>query len=218
MDSAVGLVKSYLELSGYFVLAELPVRRADRHGYRDVTDLDIIAVRFPHPPPSLPARVSRPLDLFLGLDDALGAFEGGIDLIIGEVKSARAHLNPALQRAETIAFALRRVGCCPEDAVMETAQAIARGDAPLMQMPGGFACRVRLVVFSGRGVATERGVLTLPLRGCLDFIERRLTEGHDVLAGAQFKDPVLGLLALQHKVTSAGPTETSEPVHAHLPW
>jgi hypothetical protein len=218
MDSAVGLVKSYLELCGYFVLAELPVRRADSHGYRDVTDLDIIAVRFPHPPQSLPAQVTRPLDVFLGLDEALGAFESGVDLIIGEVKSARSRVNPALRRAETIAFALRRVGCCPEEEVLEVAQAIARGGTPLMKMRGGFACRTRVVVFGGWGIATEPGVLTVPLSRCLDFIAWRLSEAHDVLAGAQFKDPVLGLLALQHKVTSGAPALSLEAVHARLPW
>lgn len=47
MDTAVGLVKTYLELCGYFVLAELPVRAVTGGTYRDVTDVDIIAVRFP---------------------------------------------------------------------------------------------------------------------------------------------------------------------------
>ena len=47
MDTAVGLVKSYLGLAGYFVLAELPVRERASEHHRDVTDLDIVAVRFP---------------------------------------------------------------------------------------------------------------------------------------------------------------------------
>lgn len=47
MDTAVGLVRAYLELSGYFVLAELPVRTLRGGRARAVTDLDILAVRFP---------------------------------------------------------------------------------------------------------------------------------------------------------------------------
>lgn len=43
MDTAVGLVKAYLELCCYFVLAELAVRAAERGAYHDVTDLDIVA-------------------------------------------------------------------------------------------------------------------------------------------------------------------------------
>jgi len=67
MDIAVGLVKAYLELCGYFGLAELPVRTANGGTYHDVTDLDIIAVRFRHPPLALPRRIARPLDVFLGM-------------------------------------------------------------------------------------------------------------------------------------------------------
>ena len=57
MDTVVGLVKAYLELCGYFVLAELPVRAPEGGTYRDVTDLDIVAVRFPHPLLALPRRL-----------------------------------------------------------------------------------------------------------------------------------------------------------------
>jgi len=58
MDTAVGLVKAYLELCGYFVLAELPVRAVQHGAYHDVTDLDTVAVRFPHPHVALPQRVA----------------------------------------------------------------------------------------------------------------------------------------------------------------
>lgn len=116
MDTAVGLVKAYLELGCYFVLAELPVRVAEGGTYRDITDLDIIAVRFPHPPVVLPQRVARPLDVFLGSDPVLGGFETGVDVIVGEVKEGRARLNPALRHEETTplpfagsAVALRRL-------------------------------------------------------------------------------------------------------------
>lgn len=78
MDTAVGVVKTYLELCGYFVLAELPVREADGGDYRDVTDVDIVAVRFPHPPAS--RRVTGPLDVFLGVDPALSVLEEGVDV------------------------------------------------------------------------------------------------------------------------------------------
>ncbi len=36
MDAPVGVVKAYLELCGYFVLSELPLRLPDKHGYRDL--------------------------------------------------------------------------------------------------------------------------------------------------------------------------------------
>jgi hypothetical protein len=203
MDTAVGLVKAYLELCGYFVLAELPVRAADRQGYHDVTDLDLVAVRFPHPPRS-PGHDVAPLDLFLGLDPRLQASEEGVDVLVGEVKEGAARLNPALRRARTVAFALRRVGCCPEPDVEREAWRVVEAGAAEMAMPGRVSCRVRLVAFAGHGTADGRGVLTVPLGHCATFVRARLREAGDVLAGTQFKDPVLALYALEDKLARYG--------------
>ena len=209
MDTAVALVKAYLELSGYFVLAELPVRERRGHSYQDVTDLDVVAVRFPHAPPAGPA--ARPLEVFLGIDPGLGTYTGGVDVIVGEVKEGQARLNRALRLPDTIAFALRRLACCPEPDVERVAAAIAREGARDMAMPGHTPCRVRLVAFGGAGRASERGVLTVPLAHCAEFISARLRAGADVLAGAQFKDPVLGLFALQAKIGAPDIPRPSQP-------
>ena len=200
MDVAVGLVKSYLELCGYFVLAELPLRATDRAGYRDVTDLDIVAVRFHHSSRQLRGPAARPLAVYLGTDPLLLTFEDGVDVVIGEVKEGRARLNPALRRTETVAFALRRLGCCPEDRVGEEADALIRTGRLDATMAGGLRCRLRLVAFAGHGLAAERGVHTVALRHCAEFITERLRQGRDVLTGVQFKDPVLALFALQQKL------------------
>jgi hypothetical protein len=172
MDTAVGVVKAYLELCGYFVLAELPVREAEGGGYRDVTDLDIVAVRFPHPPRALSRTVGSPLEVFLGIDSALQVCEEGVEVIVGEVKEGRARLNHALRRLDPLVFALRRVGCCPEDRLNGEAQAILRAGHREMAMPGQVRCHVRLVVFAGFGDAGERGVLTISLAHCARFIAR----------------------------------------------
>ena len=104
MDTAVGLVKAYLELAGYFVLAELPVRERDGDHYRDVTDLDIVAVRFPSPPGA--SAMTGQLRLFLGSDRDLGSDDGSVEAIIGEVKEGKAMVNPALLRTDTVELAL----------------------------------------------------------------------------------------------------------------
>jgi hypothetical protein len=200
VDTAVALVKSYLELCGYFVLAELPVRAYHGDGYRDIADLDVIAVRFPHTQTTRSRRAERPLDVFLGVDPLLGASDDGVDVVIGEVKEGQARINPALRRDDTIAFALRRLGCCPEHQVDEEARLIHHGGRREMSMPGGVRCRVRLVSFAGHGVASDHGVYTISLSHCVDFIANRLSEARDVLGGTQFKDPVLGLFALQDKL------------------
>jgi hypothetical protein len=200
MDAAVAVVKSYLELCGYFVLTELPVRVADQHGYHDATDLDILAVRFPHEPPALPARQVRPLEVLLGADPFLESLTDGLDLLVGEVKQGHARLNPALHRAETVAFALRRIGCCPEESIAAEARMIVKTGRHEMTMSGGQRCRVRLVAFAGQGTAHEYGVLTLSLGHCAQFIRERLRQARDVLATTQWKDPVLSLFALQEKL------------------
>lgn len=209
MDTSVGLVKSYLELCGYFVLAELPLRAPARQGYHDVTDLDIVAVRFPHEPQTLPERVSRPMEIFLGRDPTLQLFEEGVDLIIGEVKEGRARLNPALQRAETIGFAMRRVGCCPSDHISDQARRIARRGYGEMTMLGGATCRVRVVAFAGHSVARETGVLTVSLRHCIEWIASRFEQEKELLAGARFKDPILSWFALEAKLAGGATSRTA---------
>jgi uncharacterized membrane protein YedE/YeeE len=48
MDTAVALVEAYLNVNGYFTVAEYPVLEASRHGgVRAATDLDVLAFRFP---------------------------------------------------------------------------------------------------------------------------------------------------------------------------
>lgn len=48
MDTSVALVQSYLHVNGYFTVAEYPVQEAQRAGTpRTVTDVDVLAFRFP---------------------------------------------------------------------------------------------------------------------------------------------------------------------------
>lgn len=218
VDTAVGLAKAYLELCGYFVLAELPVRTADRSGYHDVTDLDIIAVRFPHAPDQLRGPTAPPLAVFLGADPALETFEEGVDVIIGEVKEGEARLNPALQRAETIAFALRRLGCCPSERIEDEARILARAGKLDTAMGVSLQCHIRLVAFVGYGHPVQRGVHTVPLHRCAEFIAQRLREGRGVLAGVQFKDSVLSWFVLQAKLAQHGERNDREVSSRSRAW
>ncbi|NIA02602.1 MAG: hypothetical protein GWO88_00070 [Planctomycetia bacterium] len=48
MDHAVGLVEAYLQINGYFTVAEYPVIESfGKNHYGIATDLDILAFRFP---------------------------------------------------------------------------------------------------------------------------------------------------------------------------
>lgn len=49
MDTTVALVQAYLNVNGYFIVVEYPLLEADRGCQaRTVTDLDVVAFRFPH--------------------------------------------------------------------------------------------------------------------------------------------------------------------------
>ena len=48
MDNAVALVRTYLQLNGYFTITECPVMEtASGEHFRSVTDIDVLALRFP---------------------------------------------------------------------------------------------------------------------------------------------------------------------------
>lgn len=201
MAVAVSLVRAYLELSGYFVLSELPVRALQGQLAVDVTDLDIVAVRFPHPQVREGAAAKEPLDIYLGLDPALGADEDDIDVIIGEVKEGPAQLNPGLRRVSTIAFAIRRLGCCPEDQVMDTARRVLEHGETRTTMAPGLPCRVRLVAFGGSGEQSpDSGAHVVSLSRCAKAIEDRMHAALDLVGALHFEDPVLGLFALRQKL------------------
>ena len=204
MDTSVGVVKAYLELCGYFVLAELPVRKPLGSGFRDVTDIDIIAVRFPHPAAGGAEMAGNPLNLLLGADPDLEVFERGVDVIIGEVKEGHAELNPALHRQETIEFALRRLGCCPPAEVRKQAAAIARSGAQEMRMDG-LACRIHLVIFAGRSGDMHADLVIVPLARCVGFIQERMQFAPQAMAGVQWRDPTLAMFALLAKLRAKGP-------------
>ena len=89
MDHAVSLVQTYLQLNGYFTSAEYPIiASGGRNGVRNVTDIDIMAFRFPRGLPvaeRTPKRAPQGLALS-DLDPGLGVPPDSIDMIIGEVK------------------------------------------------------------------------------------------------------------------------------------
>src|SRR4051812_12756597 len=98
MDTGVGLVQAYLHLNGYLVLTEVPVQMQSGDIYRTVTDLDVLAVRFPQQDDAFPDRTEDWEAFFRGADPALDLHNAGMDVIIGEVKEGDSHANPALRR------------------------------------------------------------------------------------------------------------------------
>ena len=199
MDNAVALVQTYLHVNGYFTVAEYPIIGSGRHGgFRTVTDLDILAFRFP--------GANRLVPKLHGRSDSKGREEPDpmlkipndqADMLIGEVKEGRAEMNEASTDPAVLEAALARFGCCDSVNARQLAETLIRKGRAIL--PSGH--HLRMVAF-GR-VDADAGhpvYLTIPLKHVVEFLEDYLRAHWDVLRHAQFKDPVFGFLATLEKV------------------
>ena len=191
MDNAVALVRTYLQLNGYFTVTEYPIIAGS---HRTMTDLDVIAFRFPAAADCLVDErhhTARPDSI---TDPALGVPETTPDMIIAEVKEGRAEVNAAASNPDVIRAALIRFGCCGH-CVAEPAlsQLIHRGWSVL---PNGHTARIIAFGSSIEGHAPYRRVLYTDV---LAYIDRYIARHWDAVCTAGAKDPVLGLLMLQAK-------------------
>lgn len=203
MNAGVRLVQSYLYLNGYFTVSELPVIRQGRSGdFREVTDLDVLALRFPRAEYVVPRGRPGPADdLRMRCDPVLVQDRTVVDVIIGEVKEGKARVNDTLRSPEALQTALRRVGCCP-DAVMDaTVEGLrSRGQATLTAAEAGIPTRIRLVAFGSGATGERNGYEVVSLKHVARFIEEHLDRYHDALTPADLGDTALGILHLLRKL------------------
>lgn len=196
MEISVGLVQSYLRVNGYFTVAEYPVIEAVQRGkYRTVTDLDILAFRFPNAGRLVPgAEEGSPL--CFEPDPLLGVSRQEADLIIGEVKEGRAELNHGAQDPNVMRVALRRFGCCGASETSVVDQLLRKGEAKLSS---GY--RVRLVAFGTSPSDQESPKFqVILLHQVRDFLQKYVREHWKILKHGQFKDPALGFLLTLEKI------------------
>lgn len=193
MDHAVALVQTYLQLNGYFTTAEYPIIEAvGMDSFRSVTDIDILAFRFPNA--SMLAR-RRNGSFFLGKPDAmLDASDERIDLVIGEVKEGKVHLNSPANDASVLRLVLARFGCIEQ--VDEVArQLLAKGS---VITPEGY--RVQVIIFGG----LPRGAPAVPckvisLGHVLKYLQEYVRANWKMLRHIQFKDPAFSFLMTLEK-------------------
>ena len=212
METAVQIVRAYLQLNGYFTICEFPVvERSAREGrYSTATDIDVLALRFPHAIYEIPFRArgrgrraerSRPHPgaLHLDVDPALEVPSDRLDMIIGEVKHGRAEVNPRLRDPLVLETAVSRTGCCPPSAIEGTVERlIRRGRAELDHGPGR-KCRVRLMAFGG--VESGPGwIETMSLQQSARYIQEHLCRYARELKPARFGDPMVDLFQLLQKL------------------
>ena len=201
MDSAVGLVQAYLRVNGYFTVSEYPILAATRGGFRTVTDLDILAVRFPgagvHP---AGWRVAHDETLALP-DPALGIAAGQADMLVGEVKEGLASLNAAATDPDVLSAALVRFGCSSlRDAAHAVTALLREGHATL---PGQH--RIRLIAFGSMvNENAAHAYKAISLGHVVAFLRRYLSEHWDLVRHSETKDAALGFMLLTEKALRGG--------------
>ncbi|UCC25235.1 MAG: hypothetical protein JSU98_16150 [Gemmatimonadales bacterium] len=202
MNAGVDLVQAYLHLNGYFTITELPVIRETRRGYEEVTDLDILAVRFPWAAFTIPGGNPGPEDdLSLALDQALIPANGLVDVIIGEVKAGKARINERLRSRDALLTALRRVGFAPDVQLADGVEdLLRRGRTELSGSDGQARCQVRILAFGEGQSGPRSGYHVLSLKHVAGFVERYLDRYHRVLKPSDLPESALGILHLLRKV------------------
>lgn len=195
MDTAVALVQSYLYMNGFFTVTEYPVWETMEDGeIRTVTDVDMLAVRFPGAGRVDPADHARPGAV--PPDPALGIDPDRIELLIAEVKEGRAELNDAARSREVLHAALHRFGNVAEQEADDLIAQLLDGGEALH--PNGV--RVRLMSFGSRPPREETASHQWLLMGqIVTYIRQILTENWFAARALQSKDPVISQMILVEK-------------------
>ena len=202
MDHAVSLVQAYLQLNGYFTSAEYPiVAGAGRNGFRTITDIDILAFRFPLGFPSATPHRRDPQGLDVSdIDPGLGVPADTIDMIIGEVKEGKVGINSGVRDPAVLKAVIGRFGDSAEEADRVVTELLNRGVATL---PSGYA--VRLVAFGAFPPGSEvPPCRIISLGHVLTFLQAYVRKHWNVLRHLQFKDPAFGFLMTLEKARRGG--------------
>ncbi len=201
MDHAVSLVQSYLQLNGYFTSAEYPiVAGAGRNGFRTLTDIDILAFRFPSGVAAQPGRNSPQGIDISDVDPGLGIKTNAVDTIIGEVKEGRVGINSGIRDPAVLKAVIGRFGNPTEEDLKIVDELLQSGLATLAS--GNV---VRLVAFG----AFPPGAPVPPCRiislgHVLNFLQGYVRRHWSMLRHLQFKDPALGFLMTLEKARRGG--------------
>jgi hypothetical protein len=213
MDHAVALVQSYLQLNGYFTSAESPIiASAGRRGFRTITDIDVLAFRFPSgldAARAMPVRRRAPRGLDTSeLDPGLGVTPDLIDMIVGEVKEGRVGINNGARDPEVLKTVISRLGQTGEEdrAVADLLQSgVARVGSGVV---------IRFIAFG----AFPPGAPVPPCRiislgHVVDYLQDYVRKHYSMLRHLQLKDPAFGfMLALEKAKRGAAGRRGAEGV------
>ena len=194
MDIAVNLAETYLRLNGYLTLSEFEVQERRVDGtFRSVTDIDIMAIRFPGDVYAGDPHDGPDTRLLLLEDPELRLEPDQIDVIVGEVKQAEAEFNPGIRNHKVLHQMLRRIEWLFVGDLERIVGDLASQDSCVAAARGGGEIRVRLVAF-GRAPACDLNTMTHShmVTTLLGFFS-----GTDMaFRPVQFRDPAPAMLSL----------------------
>jgi len=194
MDIAVNLVENYLRLNGYMTLSELEVQRRDKDGkFRSVTDIDIMAIRFPGDIYLGDPHAAEDYELLLVDDPVLALEDNTIDVIVGEVKQGQAEFNPGIKDGGVLHTMLRRVGWVYEGGVDDVIATLQERGIHRAPSRGGATVRTRLVAF---GRSRQSNLNTISLSHIVTTLLAFLDEHEDAFRPIQFREPAPAFLSL----------------------
>ena len=194
MDIGVDLVEAYLRLNGYFTITEFEVlRETTPDNYQTVTDVDVIAVRFPGPIYIADSHGKGESPALLVEDPILDLEPDTVDVIIGEVKQGEAVFNPGLKDHHTLHTVLQRVAWLYDDNVHKVARDLEKHLVCYQAEPADRRVRTRLVAF-GRSPIND--MHTISLTHVFDTMIGQFEVYGDALRAAQFKNPAAALIRL----------------------
>jgi len=197
MDIAVNLVENYLRINGYLTLSEFEVQRRVAEGYyKAVTDVDVMAVRFPGDVFIGDPHTESEAELLLIEDPVLELGDTTIDVIVGEVKQGAADFNSSIKDHAVLHTMLHRIEWlygAPLNVVIGGLQREAIDTSPSC---GKGTIRTRLVAF-GRSKTVDLNTISLThvVRTMIEFMESH----EDALKPIQFKEPAPAMLRLLMK-------------------
>jgi hypothetical protein len=197
MDVAVELVDAYLTMTGYFTMSEFDIqRKTDSGQYVTVTDVDMVAIRFPGDTLAADVHAQSDAEMLTLVDEALLLEDGMIDVIIGEVKQGEAVFNSGLKSHHALHSVLRRIAWLYETGVQPVIADLQQHGISRLPARGGGVIRTRLVAF---GQASYTDVHTLNLAHILTQMSTFMGIYEDVLKPAQFSETVPAFLRLLAK-------------------
>lgn len=196
MDTAVSLVQSYLFANGFFTVTEYPILETLTEGdSRTVTDIDMLALRFPGAGDS--DRQSTTSGILLPPDPVLALSDDYIEVIIGEVKEGAAELNKAARDPAVLRAVLARFGRMDPEIEADVVSELVRTGTAVH--PSGIV-RFRQMVFASQPPTRRHIRYTWVSHGhIVEWMREKVQIHWDQLKAIQSKNPALSYMILFEK-------------------